>query len=129
MHTEDGSAVVSVMVGGRMVVEAGRPVGIDLTKIARDAEAARARLERANRGNKALYSRLETIVNRFCPGLADQQPTHIPQPIFRRRNCLSNRGVFQWRASVEPDAVGYLWKRFKNAADIACRTLRLDDCS
>ena len=76
VHTEDGSAVVSVMVGGRMVVEAGRPVGVDLTKLARDAEAARGRLEKANRSNKALFSRLETIVNRFCPGLA-RTPYHI----------------------------------------------------
>ena len=59
-----------------MVVEAGRPVGIDLAKLARDAEAARARLEKTNRGNKALFSRLETIVNRFCPGLA-RVPYHI----------------------------------------------------
>jgi len=76
VHTEDGSAVHSVMVGGKMVVEARRLCNVDLAKVARQAEAARERLERANRGNRALYERLEGIVNRFCPGLA-RTPYHI----------------------------------------------------
>jgi guanine deaminase len=76
VHTEDGAAVHSVMVGGRMVVEARRLLNIDLARVARQVEAARERLERANRGNRALYERLEGIVNRFCPGLA-RTPYHI----------------------------------------------------
>jgi guanine deaminase len=76
VHTEDGAGVHSVMVGGRMVVEARRPLNVDLAKLARQAESARERLERANRGNRALYDRLEGIVNRFCPGLA-HTPYHI----------------------------------------------------
>jgi guanine deaminase len=76
VHTEDGSAVHSVMVGGRMVLENRRLLNIDLARLARDAENARERLERLNRDNKSLYERLEPIVGSFCPGLA-KAPLHI----------------------------------------------------
>jgi hypothetical protein len=76
VHTEDGSAVHSVMIGGRMVVENRRHANIDLAKLARDAENARERLERLNRENKTLYERLEPIVGSFCPALA-RAPLHI----------------------------------------------------
>ena len=76
VHTEDGSAVHSVMVGGRMVVENRRPIGLDLPALARRAEAARERLAAANAGNKALFARLQRLVNAFCPGLA-KTPYHI----------------------------------------------------
>jgi 5-methylthioadenosine/S-adenosylhomocysteine deaminase len=76
VHTEDGSAVHSVMVAGRMVVENRRLVNVDLAKLAREAESARARLEQLNRDNKTLYQRLEPIVGTFCPGLA-KAPLHI----------------------------------------------------
>ena len=76
VHIEDGSAVHSVMVGGRMVVENRKLVNIDLAKLARDAETARERLERLNRDNKSLYERLEPIVGSYCPGLA-KAPLHI----------------------------------------------------
>jgi guanine deaminase len=78
VHTEDGSAVHSVMVGGRMVLENRRLLNVDLAKLARDAESARERLERLNRDNKALYEKLEPIVGGFCPALAKQ-----PLPINR----------------------------------------------
>jgi guanine deaminase len=76
VHTEDGSAVHSVMVGGRIVLENRRLVNLDLAKLARDAESARERLERLNRDNKGLYEKLEPIVGSFCPALA-KQPLHI----------------------------------------------------
>jgi guanine deaminase len=76
VHTEDGGAVHSVMIGGKMIVENRRPVGINLAALAAKVETARERLERANAGNKALFERLETLVNRFCPGLA-KTPYHI----------------------------------------------------
>jgi len=72
VHTEDGSAVHSVMVGGRMVLENRKLANVDLAKLAREAESARERLERLNRDNKALYERLEPIVGTFCPALAKQ---------------------------------------------------------
>jgi guanine deaminase len=76
VHTEDGSAVHSVMVAGRMVLENRRLANVDLAKLARDAENARERLQRLNRDNKALYEKLEPIVGSFCPALA-RQPLHI----------------------------------------------------
>ena len=76
VHTEDGSAVHSVMVGGRMVLENRKLANVDLAKLARDAENARERLERLNRDNKALYDKLEPVVGSFCPALA-KQPLHI----------------------------------------------------
>ncbi|MFM8546669.1 MAG: amidohydrolase family protein [Betaproteobacteria bacterium] len=76
VHTEDGSAVHSVMIGGRMIVENRRLLTVDMQSLQRRAEAARSRLERHNRPAKALYRRLERVVGSFCPGLASQ-PLHI----------------------------------------------------
>lgn len=76
VHTEDGSSVHSVMVGGRMVVENRRVVGVDLVKLAADAERVAEKLKGVNTPNRALYDRLESIVGSFCPGLA-RQPFHI----------------------------------------------------
>jgi guanine deaminase len=76
VHTEDGSGVHSVMVGGRMVVADRRPVGVDLGALARRAEAAAERLARANAGNRQLFERLQGLVNVYCPGLA-RTPYHI----------------------------------------------------
>lgn len=76
VHTEDGSAVHSVMVGGRMVVENYAPVGIDLHRLAANADAARERLERVNTASRCLCDQLSVVVNAFCPGLA-KTPYHI----------------------------------------------------
>ena len=76
VHTEDGSAVHSVMIGGRMVVENHRLLTVDLAKVARQAEASRERLAKGSGPAKALYDRLEKVVGTFCPGLA-KQPLHI----------------------------------------------------
>lgn len=74
--TEDGTSVDAVMVGGRMVVEGGRKTGCDMGKLARDAEAARARLAELNGPAKALGAQLEGIVGSFCVGLSNA-PYHI----------------------------------------------------
>jgi guanine deaminase len=76
VHTEDGSAVRSVLVGGRRVVEDGRVAGVDMAALARRVEDARARLEGATLPNKQLFERVEQVVNSFCPGLA-KMPYHI----------------------------------------------------
>lgn len=76
VHTEDGTGVHSVMIGGRMVVESRKLLTVDLADLARKAEKSRERLEKANRPAKALYGKLEKIVGTFCPGLA-KQPLHI----------------------------------------------------
>jgi len=76
VHTEDGTGVHSVMIGGLMVVENRKLLTVDLTTLAAKAEKARARLEKANRPAKALSEKLAKIVGTFCPGLA-REPLHI----------------------------------------------------
>jgi guanine deaminase len=76
VHVEDGTAVRSVMVGGRMVVENRRLLTIDLARLASEIEEVRERLQAARGPAKALYDRLEQVVSSFCPGLA-RQPLHI----------------------------------------------------
>lgn len=76
VHTEDGTAVRAVMVGGRLVVEDGRVAGVDMAALARRVEDARARLEGVTLPNKQLFERVEQVVNSFCPGLA-KMPYHV----------------------------------------------------
>jgi 5-methylthioadenosine/S-adenosylhomocysteine deaminase len=76
VHCEDGTAVDSVMIGGRLVVENRRPVGLDLTRLRERAEAARERLFAANADNRRLYAALEPVVGSYCPGLA-RMPYHV----------------------------------------------------
>src|SRR6202035_1949826 len=76
VHCEDGTAVDSVMIGGRIVVETRKPVGIDLGRLRERAEAARERLAAANADNRRLYQALEPVVGSYCPGLA-RQPYHV----------------------------------------------------
>ena len=79
---EDGNAVHSVMIGGRMVVENRRVLTVDLTRLRDRAEAARERLAAANADNRRLYEALEPIVGSYCPGLA-RQPYHVHRYIGR----------------------------------------------
>ena len=76
VHTEDGSAVRDVMIGGRMVVKDRRLTTVDLAALQREAEAARGRLTQVNAPTTALYERLAPVVGRYCPGLA-HMPYHI----------------------------------------------------
>jgi guanine deaminase len=76
VHSEDGSAVHSVMVGGEMVVENRTLLTVDLPKLAAEAQASQARRARPMGDARKLYQRLETVVGAFCPGLA-KAPLHI----------------------------------------------------
>ena len=76
VHIEDGNAVHSVMIGGRMVVENRRVLNLDLARLRDRAEAARERLTAANADNRRLYEALEPVVGSYCPGLA-RQPYHV----------------------------------------------------
>jgi guanine deaminase len=78
VHTEDGSAVTHVMIGGRMVVQDRRLTTVDVPAMAREAETARERLVRLNAPGRELYERLAAVVGRFCPGLA-----HVPYHVTR----------------------------------------------
>jgi guanine deaminase len=76
VHTEDGTSVRHVMIGGRFVVRDGRLLTLDLARLATEAEAARERLEALNAEWRDLYQRLEPVVASFCPALA-AQPYHL----------------------------------------------------
>ena len=77
VHTEDGTGVHSVMIGGRMVVENRKLLTVDLPKLAAKAEAvARAAREDHRRRRRSSIGRLEKVVGTFCPGLA-KAPLHI----------------------------------------------------
>ncbi|WP_204303092.1 hypothetical protein, partial [Klebsiella pneumoniae] len=76
VHVEDGTSVRHVMIGGSFVVRDGRLLTLDLAKLAREAEAARERLEVLNGEWRGLFERLEPIVGAFCPALA-AQPYHL----------------------------------------------------
>jgi guanine deaminase len=82
VHTEDGSAVTHVMIGGRMIVENRRVTTVDLGALAREAASARERLARLNAPGKDLYEQLAAVVGRFCPGLA-HTPYHVTRYIGR----------------------------------------------
>ena len=76
VHSEDGTAVHSVMVGGRMVVENHRILTVDLDRLRDRAAASRERLAALNADNRALYEALEPVVGSHCPGLA-RLPYHV----------------------------------------------------
>jgi 5-methylthioadenosine/S-adenosylhomocysteine deaminase len=59
-----------VMIGGTLVVRDGRLLTLDIAKLAREAEAARDRLENLNAEWRDLFVRLEPVIASFCPGLA-----------------------------------------------------------
>ena len=76
VHTEDGSGVHSVMIGGRMVVENHKLLTVDVAALAAKAEKVRERHAASRKTSKSLFDKLERVVGTFCPGLA-QQPLHI----------------------------------------------------
>ena len=76
VHTEDSSAVHSVMVDGRFILKDRRFTTIDYEKLCREAEAASERLLAANAEARAFASELDTYVSKFCVGLAEQ-PYHV----------------------------------------------------
>jgi len=76
VHSEDGNAVHSVMIAGRMVVENRRVLTVDMERLRDRVEAARERLAAANADNRRLYDALEPIVGSYCPGLA-RTPYHV----------------------------------------------------
>jgi guanine deaminase len=77
VHTEDGTAVEKVLVGGRVVVEDGEIRTVDRRALKRQAEAAAERLRGSTAAMRALAERLEPIVGTFCRGIAGRSfPIH-----------------------------------------------------
>jgi 5-methylthioadenosine/S-adenosylhomocysteine deaminase len=75
---EDGTGIDRVMIGGKMVVQDGRVVGVDMAKLARAAADATARLAEVNANARAFAQALEPVVLDYCVGLARQ-----PYPVHR----------------------------------------------
>jgi 5-methylthioadenosine/S-adenosylhomocysteine deaminase len=76
VHTEDGSAVDKVMVGGKLVVDGGEILTIDQRALKTRAQAAADRLRRSHAAARDVAERLEPIVGAFCRGVATR-PYHI----------------------------------------------------
>src|ERR671922_302960 len=78
VFSEAGAAVDTVMIDGRVVLDRGRLVTVDETKVRAAAEAAAARLREANAGAFAAARALEPYVGAFCLALAGE-----PYPVAR----------------------------------------------
>jgi len=76
VHCEDGTAVASVMIGGRLVVDNRRVLTVDLDRLRDRVVAACERLAAANIDSRRLYEALEPVVGSHCPGLA-RTPYHV----------------------------------------------------
>lgn len=70
VHIEDGTAVRRVMVGGRVIVDEGRVLSVNMEELARRAAAAAERLRVANRETRETAERIAPFIARFCHGLA-----------------------------------------------------------
>lgn len=86
VFTENGAAVDSVMIGGRVVLDRGRITTIDEAKLRRDVSSAAERLFVANEPMRAFAQALAPVVGRFCHALACE-PYHISR---RPASCQSN---------------------------------------
>ena len=73
VHTEDGSAVDSVMIDGRMVLARGKfQIGIDLASLRSRLETARETLAERTKDARQFAEAIEPHLGRFCVGLARQ---------------------------------------------------------
>jgi guanine deaminase len=80
VHTEDGTGVDSVMIGGRLVVDRGRLTTLDTSRLAAQAEAAAERLCRANAETRRFADSLTGAVGTFC-GALGETPYHLQRHI------------------------------------------------
>jgi guanine deaminase len=75
---EDGTGVDRVMIGGRLVVEGGAVIGVDMRKLADQANDAVARLTEINAAARDFVEAMEPVVLHYCVGLARE-----PYPVNR----------------------------------------------
>ena len=76
VFVEDGTGVDRVMVGGRMLVEGGRVLGVDMVKLAAEANTAAEHLVIVNAAAKDFVQQFEPVVLDYCVGLA-REPYHV----------------------------------------------------
>ena len=76
VHCEDGTGVHTVIVGGKVLLQAGRFTAFDFDALRAQAATAVQRLAEVNREARALSEQLEPFVNQYCSGLA-ASPFHV----------------------------------------------------
>ena len=76
VYCENGAAVDSVMVAGRMVYDRGRFATIDYDRLVERANARAAELAEANAGLRREMDAVADVVGAFCVGLA-REPYHV----------------------------------------------------
>jgi 5-methylthioadenosine/S-adenosylhomocysteine deaminase len=86
VHAEDGTAVHSVMIGGRMVVENRRLTTIDPASLGTRAQSAIERLRTSNAATRQLSERLSGAVGQFCSAMA-AAPYTVEQHVAGPRNA------------------------------------------
>jgi guanine deaminase len=70
VHCEDSSAVDSVMIGGRMVLDGRRLTTFDFDGLRRKAQSTAERIRQENILKRRQYDAMEKFVSRHCIGLA-----------------------------------------------------------
>ena len=76
VFVEDGTGIDRVMVGGRILVESGKVIGVDMARLAAEANAAMAHLMQTNAAARTFAQALEPVVLEYCVGLA-REPYHV----------------------------------------------------
>jgi guanine deaminase len=72
LHGESGTAVDRVLVGGRLVVDAGRVLTVDEAALRQRAQAAADRLDALNAEGRHLAAALRPGVSAFCCGIGQR---------------------------------------------------------
>ena len=70
VHTEDGTGVDTVMVGGEIMVDRGQLVNLDMNKLKEDAKDAISTISPMNHETRRLAEQLECHLGQFCMGLS-----------------------------------------------------------
>jgi len=76
VNAEDGTAIDSVMIGGRMIRDRGRFTTVDYAGLRAKAERAVERMRMANAAALELAERLEPVFGSFCVALGSR-PYHV----------------------------------------------------
>jgi len=87
VHTEDATAVDSVLVGGRFVVRGRQLVNVDLPGVAKKVALARARLAELTEDKRLMAERLGRIVGPFCADFACCRPYPVDRYGYRDGSC------------------------------------------
>ena len=69
---EEGRSIDRVMVGGRVVVEGGRLLTLDVAKLRHRLNDRAREIQAANAGRKTALEALQPYVKQFCVGLAEK---------------------------------------------------------